>query len=258
MSTIIFDGKKFQEKEIETLRDEVIKLTKSLGRKPKLVTMLNPAHQPSVMYTKVKAKMADRLGVEFVADDQAAKAADKIRELNADPTVDGIMIQQPLRGEKAADKELCDLIDPNKDVDGLGRNSRYMPATVRGVMEILKTAMVDQNSRICVVGNRGLVGARVEQELKKNNNYEVVGMDKDDFQPELIRKCEVIISAAGQPGLIKADMIKDGAVAIDVGYPQGDFAAEAAEKTRFFTPVPGGVGPVTVIMLFKNLIERSS
>ena len=80
-------------------------------------------------------------------------------------------------------------------------------------------------------------------------------MDKDDFDPSTLLRADVVISATGQAGIIKPDMIKEGVIAIDVGYPKGDFDPEVAKKASFFTPVPGGVGPVTVAMLFANLLN---
>jgi methylenetetrahydrofolate dehydrogenase (NADP+)/methenyltetrahydrofolate cyclohydrolase len=201
------------------------------------------------MYTNVKKKKAGDLGIELTAYDLKSTTDQEglISNLNKDERVDGIMLQLPLTGSRSQDIKLSLLIDPGKDADGLNIRSGVMPATVRAVMEILKS--IDGNQKVVVVGNRGTVGSRIVRELS------CTGMDKDDFNADIIREADVVISCTGQERLIRPQMVKDGAVCIDVGYPHGDFDPDVAAKASFFTPVPGGVGPVTVAMLFANLLE---
>lgn len=259
---LVFNGKEFAQNEVKRLRDEVIKLEKKLGRKLKLVTMYNPEHEPSRIYTEIKAKMAEELGILFEKFEipnpkSQINIKSHIQKLNEDQRVDGIIIQMPLFGFRNLDLEIANAIASGKDVDGLRKESGVMPATVRAVLEILNSKFEDPNKfqipnskiKILVVGNRGLVGSRLQDEL----NCE--GMDEGDFRPELLKKADIIISATGVAKLINGQMVKDGVVAIDVGYPKGDFDRGVAKKASFFTPVPGGVGPVTVIMLFANLVE---
>ncbi|HJZ06007.1 hypothetical protein A2634_01140 [Candidatus Amesbacteria bacterium RIFCSPHIGHO2_01_FULL_48_32] len=249
---MIFDGKKFAGEIEKILRDEVIKL----GKRLKLVTIVDPANPASVTYTNLKAAMAARLGVDFEIQKSNNKSQikSKIQKLNVDSDVDGIMVQMPFPNAKF----LIDLIDPRKDIDGLREDSPYKPAVVRAICEILisnfeflnKSQAPKSKTQICVVGSKGFVGSRLMRELPG-----AVGMDKGDFDPSVLLRASVIVSATGQAGLIKPDMVKEGVVAIDVGYPKGDFDPEVVKKTAFFTPVPGGVGPVTVVMLFKNLVD---
>jgi methylenetetrahydrofolate dehydrogenase (NADP+)/methenyltetrahydrofolate cyclohydrolase len=208
----------------------------------------------------MKAKKAEEFGVEFEKFpitnlNNQKKIKSQILKFNRDEDVDGIIIQMPL-GTKN-DPELIGQIDLNKDVDGMRRESGVMPATVRAVIEILNFAksfvggkqILNSKYNTLVVGNKGLVGARIQEEL----NCE--GMDKDDFDPKKLMTADAIISATGVASLINGQMVKDGVICIDVGYPKGDFDPSTALKAGFFTPVPGGVGPVTVVSLFANLVE---
>lgn len=248
----IFDGKKYAGKVLEELGGKAAGL--------KIVTMYDPENLASRVYTEIKEKTALKLGVEFEKISITGGRwpnNDLIFKLNEDKTVDGIMIQMPLG--TGNDKELIDLIDLRKDVDGLNPKSGVMPATVRAVLEILKYSLNNaphpplnlRGGDILVVGNKGLVGSRLQAELKCE------GMDKDDWDPTSLKLCgaSVVISATGIASLINGQMVKKGVIAIDVGYPKGDFDPSIALKAGFFTPVPRGVGPVTVAMLFANLVD---
>lgn len=259
MVIMLFDGKVFA-REIE----RQIKLKLAGGdRKYKLVTFYDPDNTGSRVYTNIKAKKAEELGIEFEKV-QCSRFSDqfvsKLKSWNKNSEVNGIMVQLPI----SEAEKLISLIDVNKDVDGLKEDSVFLPATVKAVMEILNKVANTPHSnlspnlgergwqvkdRMVVVGNKGEVGKRLVKVLG------CVGMDKDDFDPKVLKKAEVIISATGQNGLIKPEMVKKGVVCIDVGYPKGDFDPEISKKASFFTPVPGGVGPVTVAMLFANLIR---
>ena len=246
------------------LSDEVIELIKLLGRKPKLVTIYDPENEGARKYTEIKEKKAGELGIQFekfeILNPFASRVKflinDQITKFNNDKNIDGVMIQLPLI-DRETDGELCKLIDPKKDVDGLnpsaGSGQVVMPATVRAVIEILNNAprppLNLRGGDIVVIGNKGVVGSRLMKELGCQ------GMDKEDFDPSTLLRADVIISATGVPGLIKSEMVKDGVICIDVGFPKGDFDPSIALRAAFFTPVPGGVGPVTVAMLFRNLVE---
>jgi methylenetetrahydrofolate dehydrogenase (NADP+) / methenyltetrahydrofolate cyclohydrolase len=234
---MIFDGRRFA-------RELELQLPSKRG---KLAVIYDPNNEAARVYTKIKEKKAKELGVEFakfMMNNVQGTMDDLIRELDKDPSVDGIMIQLPYPNSA----ELIKLIDAKKDVDGLREDSPFVPATVRAVLEILKLSTTP--GVVLVVGGRGEVGKRLLRELPG-----ALGMDKDDFDVRKIKRADVVISCTGREGLIKPEMVKDGVVAIDVGYPKGDFDAKVAEKAAFFTPVPGGVGPVTVACLFKNLLE---
>jgi methylenetetrahydrofolate dehydrogenase (NADP+)/methenyltetrahydrofolate cyclohydrolase len=118
-------------------------------------------------------------------------------------------------------------------------------------MLFFQQEMRKNGKEVVVIGNRGEVGRRLQRIL------ECQGMDKEDFDVEVVKRAHVIVSATGVAGLISVDMVDEGVVVIDVGYPEGDVAQVVATKARFFTPVPGGVGPMTVVMLFENLVEAA-
>ncbi len=251
---MIFDGVKFARQIEEELP----------RKKKKLVVFVDPENMAGMKYVEMKWKMAERLGVEFEIKNLNSKVETSnnikilISKLNADPVVDGIMVQLPFPNSD----ELIMLIDPKKDVDGLREDSPFVPATVRAVVEILNYSFSTSplhpspefrrgnEGEIVIVGNKGSVGSGLMKWIPG-----AIGMDKEDFDPSALLRASVIISATGQPGLITKEMVKDGFVAIDVGYPKPEFTQEALAKASFFTPVPGGVGPVTVAMLFKNLLE---
>jgi len=236
---VVFDGRGFADQIVSGLPK----------KKLKLVTIVDPANEAGMKYTKLKEKMAARLGVEFEIQmtNDKHQIKSKIQNLNRDPHVDGIMIQVPFPG---AD-ELIKLIDPKKDVDGLREDSPFKPAVVRAVLEILNNESgIMNNARILVVGSKGFVGRRLIKELGCE------GIDKEDFPSSLkLRRASVIISCTGQANLIDGSMVKNGFTAIDVGYPKPEFTPDALAKAGFYTPVPGGVGPVTVACLFANLAE---
>jgi methylenetetrahydrofolate dehydrogenase (NADP+)/methenyltetrahydrofolate cyclohydrolase len=258
MAAIVFDGKVFAQK----IEEEVARKVAGMERKPKLVTIYGPEDMGSRVYTKIKANKAEELGIQFeeiqVKNRTNSELRDEISKLNKDKTVDGIMVQVPIEGQD----DLIKLIDPKKDVDGLREDSQFIPATVRAVMAILKVAENNTPLRpplasrggIAVVGSRGQVGMRLMAQLAVDG-YTVWGMDIEDFDPGIILKSDVIISCTGKAGLIKPEMVKEGAVCIDVGYPKGDFDPSTVLGVGFFTPVPGGVGPVTVATLFSNLVK---
>lgn len=222
---MVFDGKKFAEEMIARLPK----------RKAKLVIFLDPENASGAKYVQKKIELAKRLGVEVVMNKVAGDE-------------DGIMVQLPHPDAV----NLIAQIPPKKDVDGLKEDSPFQPAVVRAVLAVLSTQYSVFSKKIIVVGSRGFVGDKLMRVL--GDRYSVIGMDKDDFDYEKIRSADVVISATGQPGLIKPEMVKDGVVAIDIGFPKGDFDPKVANKASFFTPVPGGVGPVTVAMLYANLM----
>ena len=253
-------GKEYASRMTGRLQKVAEKFAIEHGRTAKLMSIYDPDHEASRVYTAMKAKKAGEIGVAFEnVDYRGSNIEEAIEQWNKDETVDGIMVQTPLPN----DQYLIEQIAPNKDVDGMRTESPYLPATVRAVFEILDSTFEIRNifhnpsSKIVIVGSRGRVGGGVVARLHQLGAEQFYAMDSDSFDLEKLSGADVVVSAAGVPGLVTADMVKVGVVAIDVGYPAGDFAAEVAEKAVFFTPVPGGVGPVTVVSLFGNLDRKS-
>ncbi len=203
-------------------------------RKAKLAIFLDPNNTSGAKYVQKKIELAERLGVEIIMN-------------RIDGDEDGIIVQLP----HPRAKELIANIPPEKDVDGLREDSEYQPAAVRAIDAVLREkCSVHSGAKMVVVGSKGFVGRKLMRVL-----LGAVGMDKEDFDPEKIKVADVVISATGQAGLIKPNMVKNGVIAIDVGYPKGDFDPGVATVASLFTPVPGGIGPVTVAMLFANLVD---
>lgn len=248
---MIFDGKAFAE--------EIIS---SLPHKPaKLAIFLSDDNVSGARYVKIKSEVAKRLGVEvevtmtnpqIPVNIQVANIKSQIEKLNKDETVTGIMIQLPL-GFGILDLDIASGIAREKDVDGLREDSPFLPAAVLAVKKILNVYSSEfmVHRKIAIVGSNGFIGKKLVKLLRTTNN-ELITIDKENFNAEKIKSADIVISATGQEGLIKD--IKEGAVCIDLGFPRGDFSSECIRRASFFTPVPGGVGPVTVACLFENLL----
>jgi methylenetetrahydrofolate dehydrogenase (NADP+)/methenyltetrahydrofolate cyclohydrolase len=264
---IIFDGRKFAaEKEI-TLQNRVLGL-KARGVYPKLASIIIGNDPASVLYVNLKKKAAEKIGaeVDIYNIPENSKVDDLtllIDTLNTDKTVHGIMIQLPLPAPMFEFKDkIIESINPDKDVDGLRSDSEFLHPTSKAVMDILRLALEDSlvkrnNLKIVVVGATGMVGTPLVKELK-NQNYKVIECDSNTstLKGETLQG-DIVISCAGIPHLIKSDMVKDGAIVIDVGSPGGDVDFDlVVKKASFITPVPGGVGPVTITCLLENLISH--
>ena len=200
----------------------------------------------------LKKEAAQRVGIEF----GVRNSIDDIKELNEDEKVYGIMIQMPLPEKIRSEKfGIINSIDPQKDIDGLGEDSPFLHPTSRAILEVIEEASRDTNLTCVVVGATGMVGRPLVVELKRRG-YKVIECNTKtlDLKAETL-KGDILISATGKTGIIKSDMVKNGAIVIDVGYPEGDVEKKAKEKASFATPVPGGIGPVTISCLLENLVE---
>lgn len=247
---MIFDGKNEAEKTAVFLEESEKVLGKSL------LILQCDGHAEESTYVRLKREMGERLGaivmVHFTFD--MVHLREEIREANEDETIDGVLVQLPIIGASREETEqiLCS-INPTKDIDGLNPNSRFISAAVRAVERVMEIFNVDEEQSVAVVGSLGAVGKRLVDRLIQLG-YKVTGFDKGDDLYELT-KFDVVISATGVEGLIKGEMVQNGFVGIDLGYPKGEFTADAFEKALMITPVPGGVGPMTIVALFESLAE---
>lgn len=260
---IIFDGKKFSEKIENELIKEVAWL-KRQGIYPKLATFVDYENRASAAYTAIKKKAAERIGIELEVYRinklrGRAPVIQSIKLLNKDDSIHGIMVQLPLPPSWRPDtQKIVDTIDKKKDVDGLRRNSAFVPATVKAIKNVMDEAQIAKSSNIIIVGSKGEIGSRLETFLAYGG-YSVIGVDKDHKKlAEIAPKADVVISATGVKNIITPQLVRKGATVIDVGYPDGDVDfGLVSKKASFITPVPGGVGPVTVISLMQNVVEAS-
>jgi methylenetetrahydrofolate dehydrogenase (NADP+) / methenyltetrahydrofolate cyclohydrolase len=257
---IVFDGRA----EAKKIEDNLSEKVKKLKDKPAMVSVLVGDDAASVLYTSLKQKAAIRVGVEFLIEklpDNTTLESIKeiIRKFNNDDKIQGVMIQLPLPQKlNKHTKEIIQEIEPTKDVDGLRADSKFVPATVKAIMKVIDICDFQKIKTIVVVGEQGAVGGRLIKILK-DNNYKVTGVEKISKNwKEIVKSGDLIISATGQENLIKKDMIKDGVALIDVGAPKGDIHAASHKKASFYTPVPGGIGPMTIACLLENVVSRAS
>jgi len=265
---IIFDGREFaRRREARLLKD--IKKLKKRGKIPRLVSILVGRNSASKLYVLLKKRAAERIGCildieKFDADTPSSKIIQLIEKLNSDPFIDGIMLQMPLPRTLERQKvRIINTILPQKDVDGLRSNSPFMAAAAKAVIyaigEAKKKLQIKEFKKTVVVGAYGMVGSQLTRQLRLLG-YKIVGCDRQtkDLAAKT-RRADLLISATGKPNLIKSSMVKEGAVIIDVGSPKGDVLfSDVLPKVSFITPVPGGIGPVTIVSLLENLVLAAS
>ncbi|MDR2769931.1 MAG: bifunctional 5,10-methylenetetrahydrofolate dehydrogenase/5,10-methenyltetrahydrofolate cyclohydrolase [Rickettsiales bacterium] len=234
---------------------------RAAGRHAKLAVLLAGSDPASVKY--VNAKRARAAEVEIACD--IIKLPDDVSEteiltiiekLNKDDSTTGIMTQLPLPPHLDADK-ITNAVDPDKDVDGLGRAGKYLPATVRGIERLLEYYLFGQNfdldGRVAVIVGAGeLAGKPAAKMLLRHGATTIVCHDKTKDLRHWTRQADILIAAAGCKNLIQPGDIKEGVILIDVGC---DAAKECYGKAAHYSPVPGGVGPMTIISLLENTID---
>ncbi len=275
MSARVIDGKAVAERVRRRVADEVA----SSGLQPGLATVLVGDDPASAIYVRMKREDSAEVGIESFhhepgGDVSADALAGLIRDLNADSRVHGILLQLPLPDGLDQD-EFISLIDPAKDVDGLtpanagllmqDREEAMVPCTPAGVMELVAEAGVElEGARAVVLGRSILVGKPLLQLLLAANATVTQCHSRTRDLPAVCREADVLIAAVGSPGLVTADMVREGAVVVDVGTNRteaglvGDVDYEAvAEKAGAITPVPGGVGPMTRAMLLVNTLRAA-
>ena len=236
---------------------------RALNKKPKLLIIRDSDNPVIMKYVNLKIKYGEDIGVT-VEDYRAKDSADiakKIKFANNDPEVSGIIIQLPIINKEKTD-ELCNLIAPEKDVDGLGVNSKFDSATATAILWLLTgyDIKLDQ-SKIAIVGRGKLVGMPLYK-MFTDSNYDVSLFHRGDDLTKL-KDYDIIITATGAPGLITNSFIKPGACIIDAGTAsedgvlKGDLAPEVRERQDLtaLTPPTGGVGPLTVTCLFDHVLQ---
>ena len=275
MTARVLDGKELAKQLNQALKPRV----EGLKRPPGLAVVLVGEDPASQVYVRRKGEVAERLGfhhrqITLPADTTQAALVRMVEALNADAAIDGILVQLPL--PKHLDAEaIVNGIDPDKDVDGFtdanaGRLSRGRPnfvaCTPKGVMRLLAHADVElAGKNAVVVGRSNIVGRPMAQLLEHANATVTICHSRTRDLAAVVRTAEVLVVAIGRAEMVKGDWVREGAVVIDVGMnrlPDGrlvgdvDYAA-AAERASAITPVPGGVGPLTIAMLMENTFEAA-
>jgi len=282
----ILDGKKLSQEIKEEIK-QAVSLRKEKGEKiPHLAAVLVGNDGASLTYVGSKVRSCEQVGFQSTLIRLESSITEdvllsKIKELNQDDSLDGYIVQLPL--PKHIDEEKILLaVDPKKDVDGFhpsnfGRMAlemdAFIPATPFGIMEMLRRNDIDISGKHCVViGRSHIVGRPISilmsQKGNPGNATVTLAHSRTKNIEQLTQRADIIVSALGIPEFLKADMVKEGVIVIDVGitrvpdenHPKGyvikgDVAyEEVAKKSSFITPVPGGVGPMTIAMLLKNTL----
>lgn len=286
MPTYIIDGKKLAAERERLLKIEVEKITKKIGRRPKLAAVELADDEGSRLYLKLKRAAAERIGIDFQISNFKFPARLRMDEVQAGGQIsnfidaDGIFIQHPRGFDKQKWQELVDKIPPEKDVDCLTSEnlrlikegkSRFLPATVKAVLYCLERSHFDvfqgetlidflENKKVVILGRSPMVGLPLFWWLK-SLGADISVVHSGTSNEERIASClsaDILISSVGKPGIITGNMVKKGAVVIDCGSPLGDVVFdEVALKVSAITPVPGGVGPLTVVSLMENVVKSA-
>ena len=275
MSAKIIDGKQVAARCREELKQQVAAL-RARGIIPGLAVILVGEDPASQVYVRNKHRACEELGIHseqytLSADTDRQTLLDLIMELNGREEIDGILVQLPLPGH-LDEKEILSAIDPAKDVDSfhpqnVGRlvigDYFFAPCTPSGILTLIDSAGVDLTGKECVViGRSNIVGKPMALMLLHRNATVTVCHSKTRDLPSVTRRADVLISAVGKAGIVTADMVKPGAVVIDVGMNRnqagklcGDVDFESVSRVAdYLTPVPGGVGPMTITMLLRSTV----
>ncbi len=279
MKARIINGKEVAATIRETLKEEIRELITNENIIPGLAVILVGSDPASQVYVRMKDKACQEVGIraytsKLPKDTSETDLLNRIRALNADPAIHGILVQLPLPPQ-IREQRVIETISPDKDVDGfhpvnVGQlvtgTPLFKPCTPWGVMELLKSAGVEiKGKEAVVVGRSNIVGKPVALMLLAAHATVTICHSRTVNLTDIIARADIIIAAAGRPKMIRKEAIKPGAVIIDVGTNRLDNGKlcgdvdfeEAVDKAAAITPVPGGVGPMTITMLLKNTVESA-
>ena len=275
----IIDGKKISAAAREEIAERARRLTEKTGVVPGLAVVIVGEDPASKVYVRNKKKACEEAGfysvvVELPAETSQEELLARLEELKADPRIHGILVQLPLPEGIDPDAVIA-AIPPDKDVDAFHPENvghimigdyRFLPCTPAGVMKMLEYEGIEVSGKECVViGRSNIVGKPMAMLLLQANGTVTVCHSRTKNLAEVTRRADILVSAVGKAGFVTADMVKDGAVVIDVGMNRNaegklcgdvDFAA-VSEKASAITPVPGGVGVMTITMLLENTVRAA-
>jgi methylenetetrahydrofolate dehydrogenase (NADP+)/methenyltetrahydrofolate cyclohydrolase len=294
MTATLIKGTEIREQILEEITAEVAEIKEKHGRVPGLVTILVGENPASISYVTLKIKTAHRVGFKEVQDSQPDDLPEEdllalIDKYNRDDSINGILVQLPLP-KHIDEKKILNAMDPDKDVDGFhpvnvgrlmigGNEVKFPPCTPAGIQEMIIRAGVETSgAEVVVVGRSNIVGKPIAnmmlQKADGANSTVTVIHTRTKNMDEHCKRADILIVAAGVPGLVKPEWIKPGACVIDVGVNRvgekpskkdpskmvailkGDVDFDAAKEIAgCITPVPGGVGPMTITMLMKNTLK---
>ncbi|WP_270994241.1 bifunctional methylenetetrahydrofolate dehydrogenase/methenyltetrahydrofolate cyclohydrolase FolD [Listeria seeligeri] len=274
----IIDGKKLAKEIQGKVTTEVAELAKN-GKKPGLAVVLVGDNQASRTYVRNKQKRTEEAGMKSVLMElpetvSEEKLLEVVEKLNIDETIHGILVQLPLP-KHISEEKVIDTISYDKDVDGfhpvnvgnlfIGKDS-FVPCTPAGIIELIKsTGTQIEGKRAVVIGRSNIVGKPVAQLLLNENATVTIAHSRTKDLPEVAKEADILVVATGLAKFVKKDYIKSGAVVIDVGMDRdennklcGDVDFDdVVDVAGFITPVPGGVGPMTITMLLANTLKAA-
>ena len=276
---MIIDGNKIAQDIRSEVRQKTLELRQQRNITPGLAVVLVGDDPASQVYVGRKAKACAEVGFlsreyKLPAETEEKKLLKIIKKLNKDESVHGILVQLPLP-KHISTENIIAAIDPDKDVDGfhpynvgglVTGTPLFVPCTPRGIMELISRSGIDLTGKeAVVVGRSNIVGKPMAFLLLAQNATVTMCHSRTKDLPSVTRRADVLIAAIGKPRMIKADMVKEGAVVIDVGVNRlenGKLAGdvdfdEVAPRASYITPVPGGVGPMTIAMLMKNTLDAA-
>ncbi|PDB19667.1 bifunctional methylenetetrahydrofolate dehydrogenase/methenyltetrahydrofolate cyclohydrolase FolD [Listeria monocytogenes] len=274
----IIDGKKLAKEIQEKVTREVAELVKE-GKKPGLAVVLVGDNQASRTYVRNKQKRTEEAGMKSVLIELPENVTEEkllsvVEELNEDKTIHGILVQLPLP-EHISEEKVIDTISYDKDIDGfhpvnvgnlfIGKDS-FVPCTPAGIIELIKsTGTQIEGKRAVVIGRSNIVGKPVAQLLLNENATVTIAHSRTKDLPQVAKEADILVVATGLAKFVKKDYIKPGAIVIDVGMDRdennklcGDVDFDdVVQEAGFITPVPGGVGPMTITMLLANTLKAA-
>jgi methylenetetrahydrofolate dehydrogenase (NADP+) / methenyltetrahydrofolate cyclohydrolase len=284
---MLIDGAAIAARQREEIKNHVADLFAARGIRPGLATVLVGEDPASQTYVRSKRRACEEVGIESFAYELPSNTTQEalealVNELNVDPQVNGILVQVPLP-KHLDEKAVLDLISFEKDVDGFhptnigllamkGREPRFVACTPQGIMWMLRESGIELAGKSAVVlGRSNIVGMPIALLLMHADATVTIAHSRTPNLPEVCRQADILIAAVGRPQMVKADWVKPGAVVIDVGTNRiedaskksgfrlvGDVDTAAVEPiARAISPVPGGVGPMTIAMLLKNTLAAA-
>ena len=287
MTAKTIDGRKIAEKVRDEVRQEIVQMKSAHDYTPGLATVLVGEDAASATYVRMKQRMCEKLGIRSIGhtlpvDATQEEVEELVSDLNADPDVNGILVQLPLP-DHLDEEAVLNSIDLEKDVDGFhpvnigrlamkGREPLFIPCTPYGIMVLLEESGVElSGAEAVVVGRSNIVGLPVAMLLQQANATVTICHSRTKDLAAHTGRADVVIAAVGRPEMVTGEMLKPGATVIDVGVNRvddedakrgyrlvGDVEFEsAAEIVDAITPVPGGVGPMTIAMLMKNTLRAA-
>jgi len=279
------DGRAIAKTIQQEIAEEVAQLKAEHNLVPGLATVLVGSNAASQTYVRMKRRRCEEVGIHSIGIElpetaTQAEVEARVRELNADPSIHGILVQLPLP-DHLNEESILSAVELTKDVDGFhpinigrlamkGRTPLFAPATPSGIIELLDRCGVEiEGKEAVILGRSNIVGLPVAMLLLKRNATITICHSRSQDLPSIVRRADILIAAVGRTEMVKGDWLKPGAVVIDVGINRvddptrkrgyrlvGDVAYdEAKEVAGWITPVPGGVGPMTIAMLLQNTLK---